>query len=338
MRRLGLLSKLALGLALAALCAGCGIDVDLTSTPATVHVGEPVTFDIAMTNRSSCPVGNVTAILVPFVPKDFLISRISDPNQQAQASAAADAFCTGGDYTVPGGMAECQIIDGEIICMVGGDTSGSTSAASAVMTTVGGDEIHCDTNASGVTCHIPPSIAGMGEHMAADSSSETTANSLSPVVCGIGPNGHAGACFTLKLDAGETKTGQLVFTPIYGGTLHNWTVAFSTKNNGVCKTAKNVPCEDINDCPGQTDCLPGICVGGDLDGYGCNSNGDCETGGVCSPCTTPEDGQVLSGLACTTTDAIGYRAPAMSPWALAFAALVLLAMGYLGFRQGRRLW
>ena len=343
MGRRALTTQLIVAITATALCAGCRIDVGLNSSPPTVRIGQPVTFDVTLTNRSTCPVGNVTALLFPFIPKDQRISQISDPVERQALSDAVDAFCTGGNYN-PGGMSSCQIVNGELICEAGdttGDTTGTTQSEMTMLSSEEGD-VTCSTDGSQVTCRVPPSIVQMGEQLGASSGGDATAGSLSPVICAAGPNGNLGACFTAKLDVNETKTGQIVIPANESGIVRNWIIAFATKNNGVCKAGagtKGVPCENSSDCPGAAACGAGLCSGGANDGFGCDTataGTDCPGGGTCNLCTTtPEEGEVLSGLACTTTDVTGQTAPVMSRWGMAAVVVLLLGVGYAAFRRTR---
>ena len=318
----------------AALCAGCSnIDVDLSSSPSAVGIGQPVTFNVAVMNRSTCPVGNVTALLVPFVPRNLLIDRIPDPQVRKTLSDAVDAFCGGGTFDIPG-SGGCQIANGELTC-TGDDTSGNTTSGAQVTATMlstdtNGD-ITCETDGVHVTCHIPLSMVAMGEQIGADS----TANSLGPLVCGTGPGGRLGACFTVKLDPSETKSGQLIMTPTNGGLTRNWILAVAAKNHGVCKTGtKGVPCSSDTDCSGMSNtCGSGMCSGGSNDGFGCDVAGDC-TGGSCVACTVPPDGQILANVACTATNVLRPQlAPTLSPAGMAAAVVLLLGVAYLALRR-----
>ncbi len=336
MDRTNVATRVAVAVMVAALCAGCSrIDVDLSSSPSTVRTGDPVTFDVALMNRSTCPVGNVTALLVPFVPRNLLINQITDPAVRNALSNALDAFCNGGTFDIPG-SGGCQIANGELICM-GGDTTGnSTGGAPATATMLSTDtdgSITCETDGSRITCHIPLSMAGMGEQIGASS----VGNSLSPLVCATGPNGRLGACFTLKLDPNETKSGQIIMTPLDGGLTRNFILAFATKNQGVCKTGlKDVPCSANADCAGMSNtCGSGICSGGTNDGHGCDVAGDCPgAGGSCVACTVPPDGQVLANLACTSTNVVRPElAPTLSRPGIAAVIVLLLGVGYLALRR-----
>ena len=63
---------------LLALCAGCGIDVTLNSTPEPVKAGGLLTYTIDLTNNTGCDLNNVALMLMPLMPissaADFLNS------------------------------------------------------------------------------------------------------------------------------------------------------------------------------------------------------------------------------------------------------------------------
>ena len=312
----------------AAMCSGCSrIDVDLTSAPRGAHIGEPVTFTVTLRNRSTCPLGNVTALLLPFIPRDRLINRITDPETRQTVSAAVDAFCSGGTFDIPG-SGGCQIINGDLFCTVAGDASNLTVGAQTetVLSTDTVGSVTCATDGSSLTCHIPQAMVQMGEQVGADA----VANSMSPLICAPGPNGRLGACFTTKLDPNETKTGQLMFTPTQGGFYRNFILAFATKNHGVCH-GSNRPCGDNSDCTGMVTCESGICSN---DGFGCSSSEDCPAGGTCDPCTVPDDGQLLSNVACTLTSVVVVTpAPTLSRWGIGAAVMLLFGVAYLTVRR-----
>jgi hypothetical protein len=60
--------------------SGCKIDVDLIATPLEVPLGGQVNLKVKVTNRFNCPVRNVFAIVIPFVPRGTLINEIDDPD------------------------------------------------------------------------------------------------------------------------------------------------------------------------------------------------------------------------------------------------------------------
>ena len=61
-----------------ALCAGCGIDVKLGSTPEPVKAGGLLTYTVDLTNNTGCDLNNVALMLMPLMPissaADFLNS------------------------------------------------------------------------------------------------------------------------------------------------------------------------------------------------------------------------------------------------------------------------
>src|SRR4051794_24001390 len=91
--------------------AGCGlVSVDMTSTPATAKRGDPVTFDIKLTNQSQCPLETTAAVLIPFIsPNEFnaLFNEVpadAPPEVLAflqELRAFLDELCSGGTPTPP---------------------------------------------------------------------------------------------------------------------------------------------------------------------------------------------------------------------------------------------
>lgn len=308
--------------------AGCAIDVDLASSPPVAQVGDPVTFDVSVRNRATCPVGGVVAVLVPFIPRNFFINQIPDPDLRAALSAFVDAFCSGEDVDPPDGAGGCRIENGDLICDMIPAISLPPLPATAVADS-GGVPITCESDGSKVTCRFPRAIIEQAQQ---------ASSQASPGVLQCVAGDAAAVCGALLLDPGETKSAQVVLDVPRGGPLRNWVVAFPTVQGGVCDGGllANRPCDDDDDCVGPTnDCQPSICDGGDRDGFGCASDGDCTGGGDCVECDIPDDGQLLSGVACTDTAATATAAPAASPWGLAFAVVLLGAIGLATLRRRR---
>src|SRR5512135_2495971 len=181
------------------LLGGCAIDVDLSSSPSAVKVGQPVTFDVAVRNRTTCPVGGVVALLVPFIPKDFFINQIPDPDLRAALSAFADAFCSGADVQPPGGTGGCRIENGELICdVVPAMTLPGPLPDTAFAATEAGDAVVCSSDGVKITCRFPHAL--VEQAMAQAANSETSLGGLQCVA------GNAFAiCAAALLDPDETK-------------------------------------------------------------------------------------------------------------------------------------
>jgi uncharacterized repeat protein (TIGR01451 family) len=313
------------------LLSGCAIDVDLSSSPTAAAVGQPVTFDIAVRNRTTCPVGGVIAVLVPFVPRNLLINRIDDPNVRQVLSALVDAFCSGADVQPPDGSGSCRIENGELICdIVPGMSMSGPLPETAVAMTQSGDEVMCGSDGTRITCRFPHSVVD-----AARAQQATSGTSLGGLQCAN--NDTLAVCGALLLDANETKTAQVQFDVSRVGVLHNWVVSVPTVSGGVCTAGlvRRRPCSDDSDCTGMSNtCGSGICVGGTRDGFGCDTSPSCPGGGTCETCDVSNDGQVLSGVACTTTDAAtAAAAPAASPWGLATMLIGLAGIGGIALRR-----
>ena len=309
--------------------AGCAIDVDLASSPPTAEVGDPITFDVSVRNRATCPVGGVVAVLVPFIPRNFFINQIADPEVRDALSALVDAFCSGEDVEPPDGTGGCRLENGDLICDLDPAVSLPPLPAMAVADS-GGVPITCESDGSKVTCRFPRAII----EQAQQASSEAASPGMLQCVSGEA----AALCGALLLDPGETKSAQVTLDVPRGGPLRNWVVSFPTVQGGVCDGGllPNRPCDDDDDCTGPTnDCDPGVCSGGDRAGYGCEVDGDCTGGGTCTECDIPDDGQVLSGVACTNTAVAVNAVPTLSPWALAGVASLLAGIGYATLRRRR---
>jgi hypothetical protein len=320
----------------AAMLAGCAIDVDLSSTPSTQNVGQPVTFDVSVRNRTTCPVGGVIAVLVPFIPRNFIINQIPDPDLRAALSALVDAFCSGADVTPPDGAGTCRLEDGELICdLIPQMSLPGPFAEAAVATTDSGDDVTCASDGHRITCRFPHAV--VEQAMAQAAQSEPSIGSLQCVPCA-----NVAVCGALLLDPNETKTAQVQMTVTRPGVLHNWVVSFATVRGGVCTAGllRNRPCSDDSDCPGMANtCGDGICVGGTRNGFGCDTadgNADCPNQGTCSACEVADDGQILSGVACTTTAVAAHAVPAASPWTLFVMAALLGVIGTTTIRRLRR--
>ncbi len=313
---------------------GCAIDVDLVSTPSSTLVGTPVDFDISVRNRTTCPVGGVVALLFPFIPKDQFISQIEDENLRDALSQFVDAFCTGADIVPPDGSgADCRLVDGEIFCEINPDATLPALPEVAVATTPAGDAVTCASDGQKITCRFPRAIVDIATAQQANA-----AMSPGALQCATGSN--IAACAALLLDPDETKTNQVQLIADRPGILRNWVVSFATVRGGVCIAGalRRKPCDDDSDCTGTgNSCGTGICVGGGDDGFGCDSGADCLSG-VCTACGEADDGQVLSGVACTTT--IGTTtaaAPLVSAWGLLAVAACLLSLGAVTLRRLRRI-
>ncbi len=315
--------------------AGCAIDVDLSSSPGSAKVGKPVTFDVSVRNRTTCPVGGVVAVLVPFIPRNFIIDQIQDPNLRAALSAFVDAFCSGQDVQPPDGAGGCRLENGELICDLAPQMSlpGPFPEAAVAMTD-SGDEVTCASDGAKVTCRFPHAI--VEQAMAQAATSEPSIGALQCV-----PGANVAVCGALLLGPNETKSAQVQMNVTRPGALRNWIVSFATVRGGVCTTGvlRNRPCSDDTDCPGMVvdRCGDGICAGGTRDGFGCNTsngNGDCSGGGTCTTCEVADDGQVLSGVACTTTTGTVDAVPAASTWGL---VAMIAALGVIGTETIRRM-
>ncbi len=66
-----------------ALCAGCGLDLNMIATPDPVVVGSPLTYRLSVTNLASCAIDQVELFLYPLADDD-------DPNVPPFCRVAAE--------------------------------------------------------------------------------------------------------------------------------------------------------------------------------------------------------------------------------------------------------
>jgi hypothetical protein len=317
---------------------GCVIDVDLTSEPKVVAPGEPVRFDLQVTNRATCPVGGVVSLLFPFVPRNYFIDQIANPALRQTLSNAADVFCTSRSYEFPDGDARCRIEEGELICEIDGNKilppGYYAQAPVALSGTWGDNEVTCETTETSVLCRIPESLYADALRTATAESEE----SLGSLHC-VETSGGIVICVAALLDPAETKSDHISVAPADAGAYRNWVLSFSTVAGGVCSgpgLLRNLPCDAGSPCPGIRTCRPGICAGGANAGYGCTTGGDCPDGS-CSQCELPDEGEVQAGLSCTTAVAtLPLGAPAMSWWAMFAGIGLLFGAGGLSLHRARR--
>jgi hypothetical protein len=315
-------------------CTGCVVDVELQSTPRVVNIGAPVEHEVTVTNRSVCPVGGVTSLLFPLVPRNILIDQIQDPDLREFLSQLVDAFCSGQLVEPPDGVSgNCELVDGDLMCTFNRDSQGGAPGTPqesvALFTTESGEEVTCGNAGSTITCRIPKAIMQMGDTALASTPQSST------LPC-LGIDGVV-VCFTLTLDPSESKTGTAKVVAEKAGVYRNWAVTMAERKEGVCTGGifKGVPCNDDGDCFGlNNDCGSGICVGGTRDGFGCNVIGDCPSGTECRQCGLVDD-QFVPGIACTTT-VVGAEVPTMSTWPLAALALALTGAAGIQLRRMRR--
>ncbi|MGD9763770.1 MAG: hypothetical protein AB7V27_08665 [Candidatus Binatia bacterium] len=351
--------------ALLALGGGCSVlDVQLTSTPSTVASGEPVTFDIKLTNRSQCPIQRAGAFLIAFVAaEDFFETTVgAEVPDNAPPEVLAfieelrrffDDLCEGGNPTLPTPpnlSTACNRGDGEIVCTMSGPLPANDGNTGGMTFAGLGDRLQCSTDGGTMSCQLriplgTAAAAAEGATAAAATKALTcvdageleldSTETGADVLCFIGsPTSLQG------LGPAEMASGQIVLPARGAGVVRNLLIGFAVDDDdiGVCSNSKE-PCElsDPNACLGGS-CEPGICSGGVNDGAGCDpatATTDCGMGVTCTRCDALAQGLPID---CTTT-VIGVRgAPAASPWGLISMAALLLVFGavWLHLRRGQR--
>lgn len=348
---------------------GCGVvTVQMTSTPDIVRSGDPVTFDITLTNQSPCPVENTVAILIPFIPQweldaEFTGIPADAPPEILEFIQALrdflDELCAGGTPPFPtppaiavaagsrgpGLAAACQFDDDKIRCKFSMPTRGGSNGLSF---TLFQGRLLCSVDDSIVNCGFEVDVPG-GEAPSATTSAvvQQQLNCLTPEQLGVGvieeELGEVGAvCFIGVFPMFEGLTGNgvangQVTLPARGaGPMRNLVIAISPDSDevGVCEGGSDAgePCDlfDSGDCTGGT-CSPGICVDGGTPGAGCDADGDC-AGGTCEDCAVEVPPMALP-IDCTTTYVSPEAVPVTSMWGLAGLALALAVAGTLWLRR-----
>ena len=303
--------RLALTVAALAL-GGCGlVGVDMTTSPATARRGDPITFDVKLTNYSQCPVAESAAVIIPFISDNTIEAAFRSelppdaPPEIVQYLEQLHAFlldlCNGGTPTLPptpniavgpatsaptGVSGGCRRVPSGLDCEISAPVQGGTSGMTFPLFD---NHLQCSVGEGVVRCvtHI--------DLPQTSTSSQAVASALDPpltcktaeelgaaVVDGFGFGPGSVICYLGTfpmiggLGGGEMGEGQIVLPAHGSGTTRNIVIAMSTdaEDAGVCKggTNKGLACTSSDDCPPSSDCGEGICVGGTNAGAGCDAS------------------------------------------------------------------
>jgi hypothetical protein len=331
------------------LSAGCKVSVDLQTAPNPAFVGRPEDFAVSVSNQSNCPVGDVQALVFPFIPTGDDMKAFGDDSEKDKLSSSIDAFCSGqpvGDLDGIG--VNCTFISSDVLCRIQGLPGVGPGVQPAVEPDppISDTDVTCASGSDSVACRIPGAMLQAG--VSASSQTGDGAYLSCNHVYGPGPLGAV--CSADTIGPGMTAKGLFQLETKQTGVFHNWAVVLAEKAFGVCSKGTsnpvppNTPCQATADCTGSLDaCLPGICVQGSssLIGYGCAQDtgiGGCGTNGKCQMCggsTSPE--AILATIDCTTTRAFrDAQAPMLSKVGLLVAFLVLSAGGFVTLRRRAR--
>ena len=362
---------LALTVGVLALASGCAVlDVDMTSYPQVVRAGDPVKFDIKLTNRSQCPLDTSVALLVAFIPESEFLFENLPPDTPYEVREFIkvlqrffDKLCSGGEPEIPEFpelATTCQRGEGEILCRMTGPLASQQGNSTSMSFASIGDRLQCEVDEGTMSCllHLPVpseqasgSGAGNGEseylncfplgHFGMDEFSSVGSSAICfvgnfPNIGGLGPRGMARGEVTLKA-RGVGIVRNLVFA-----------FADDEDNLGVCRDGGNYgkACDLDDDGCYEGSCEAGICVGGGNAGQGCDptvaecSGAECVqtecSGGTCVACDSLAVDTFLP-IDCTTTVIEPEPAPVMSSWGLVVMAAALLVFGSLWLqRRGRQ--
>lgn len=170
------------------LSGGCRVlDVDMTSTPDAVRRGDPVTFDIKITNRSQCPLKPVVgAFLVAFIPLSEFTDLFGElpPDAPPEVLEFAekvrmffDELCSGGDPVFPDFpevmalTTSCNRSGSEIVCQMSGPIPARQGNDSGMTFATMGDRLQCAVDGALMSCRLriplPPGASTAGGTTAA---------------------------------------------------------------------------------------------------------------------------------------------------------------------------
>jgi IPTL-CTERM motif len=352
-----------LALSLLALSSGCNsLGVEMTSTPDSVRRGDPVMFDIKLTNRSQCPLTLGAAELIAFIPVENFFELLFEGEIPPDAPPEVlefveevrrffDELCSGGEPQLPEPpmlATSCSRGPGEIVCELSRPLS-AQQGSSGSMTFAGvGDRLRCEVDGGTMRCRLRIALPN-----GSATANATVAAAVKPLTCltdadfGGDLEDVDALCFIGTFPAveglgpNEMATGQVTLAARGSGTVRNLVIAITNNDAdlGVCKggSAEGEACdmEDVDPCPGGS-CGAGICLEGANDGLGCDEATammDCPDG-TCKLCADVAENGFLP-IDCTTTIIAAEPVPTLSPWGLMALAAVLLAFGLL-WSQRRR--
>lgn len=285
--------------------SGCGLlTVEMTSTPETVRGGEPVTFDIKLTNRSQCPLDTSVALLIPFISTADLNAEFSQIPPDAPPEVLAfiqelrdfiDELCSGGQPAIPtppvatqpraraaslntnGLSAGCRRGEGEIVCEISGRVR---EPGNGMTFSLFGGRLDCEVDDQIVRCEfrIPfgeaPAAAGGAAAVVQNLSCLTPAQLGIPADAVVEEFGELGAiCFVgtfptmiQGLGPNEMATGQIALPAHGSGVTRNFIIALSdeAEDVGVCKGGSDAG--EACDLDDSGDCSGGPCGEGICDG------------------------------------------------------------------------
>jgi hypothetical protein len=312
---------------------GCGVQVELTSSPDHVTQGEPVNFTIKVTNPSKCPVGDVNAVLIPFFPLPE-ISLSGDPTIDDAIHQAFQALCTDQPFQLPG--LTCQFVNGQLVCQNTGPDTNAPVNGEVPLTSPAADFLSCQREGSRLTCKIRSISSALGTNAAG---SPITLPSCVTLNNQMGEINEITECTIGDMAPGASFTTQVTLSALrHGHILDNLLIADAGQQR-VCKdgSRQGQPCDVDMDCTGGSmgSCATGICIDNNTQatGAGCNTTPDCGATESCVQCQPNQPGISNVGLDCTQTEVFASAgAPVMSRWGLAAAVVALLAVASIGLR------
>lgn len=307
------------------LVQGCNVQFDLDG-PSQVSPGSLVDYTLNATNPGVCPVGEVDAIVIPFLsPEEIQI--VGNDDLAQIILALLNGICLGEPFELPDGLV-CRVEGNAVICEreSGFSTPGGNPLT---VTTPAGPLFTCERDGSKLTCQLShPALAAA-----------LASNNVAQTLTCIQDGGEVD-CHADRINPGQTLSSSFGLTAPFAPGVYRTFVIGGAFEEGVCRSGSSNaggPCDTDAQCPGGTmdDCAAGICINDmtQATGGGCDDDTDCAGGESCVPCGDPNE--ILLPLACQQIT-VTATAPAMSPIAMAGAVLTLLTLALFALRRRAR--
>jgi hypothetical protein len=222
------------------LLSGCALDIQFTSSPDTVMVGQQVTYDIKVTNVTACPLGPTSFTVIPLLSSEE--EALIDEELAERIELTVADVCEMRLPEEPPEAVMALAADPHRLETLRADLQAQLAAPGRAL---GG-------GATSVTITCEPM---------------TRPDGIDFFECSVGP-----------LAPGEMATTQIMLTATAAGVFRN--IAFNAVRGArFCDDGANAGMHCVADaeCP-EAKCLGGRCEGGDNDGYGCAMPDDCPKG------------------------------------------------------------
>ncbi len=318
-------------------CAGCGgVGIQIFGFPNNPQPGQPVQFNIKLTNHGLCPVDSAVGVSTFFTDQQII------SGSGTAGEVLIQLLCNG---AIAGGGEQCTLSGDTITCTFPipsiplGAPEAPTQQNFSLTPPGLPQPIPCTQTGGTIQCQIP-AVDRQAFSFSASHQHASLPSPGAPVSCGPASPPFAEVCLVPTMNAGDMTTFDVTLTsPLAVGTFR--TFAFVQQTDGVCQGGSNQgqPCDTGGtDCTGGT-CQSSICTSGADTGFGCATDSNCMGGGTgsCQPCFTQGPDSLVTPLGCDTTRIGPEGAPAASRTGLLTVVAALFVLGvFLLQRQRRR--